>query len=99
MPRDKLIKMGFGDLNGNDADQSDYLSSSSVAESDFQVLVSDEFFSLAQDINEEQPIEDLSTCNANSSTASSASKPVFKLPKYDQSINYDSEFYNLFLKN
>ncbi len=91
--------MGFGDLNANDGYNSDFLSSSSVSEGDFQVLTSDEFFSVVQDINDEASFEESSACNANSSTESSASKSAFRLPKYDPQVSYDSEFYSLFLKN
>ena len=65
--------MGFGDLNRCADDESDFLSQSSINESDFQVFLKDDFMSLMQDIN----IDDLkneetaSTRNAVSSTQSS----------------------------
>ena len=39
-------KMGFGDLNTCAEEESDFLSESSISESDFQVILKDDFMNL-----------------------------------------------------
>ena len=102
LPRSKLIKMGFGDLNTSTEEESDFLSQSSISESDFHVFLKDDFMNLMQDINIEEVVkndETASTRHAVSSTQSSSSKIGFKLPKYDPSIDYSEEYYEMFEQN
>lgn len=99
LPRSKLIKMGFGDLNTSVEEESDFLSQSSISESDFQVFLKDDFMNLMQDINIEEVVKnDETACTRQpvSSTQSSSSKIGFKLPKYDPSIDYSEEYYEMF---
>jgi hypothetical protein len=62
----------------------DFLSESSFAESDFDLLMSDNFFEVMKDI------EDIE---------SPRSEQSMKMPKYDPTKQYDNEFYNLFIQN
>lgn len=56
---------------------------------------------LVKDINVEDLKNDdsASTRHAVSSTQSTASKLTFKMPKYDPSISYDAEYYEMFTQN
>ena len=98
LPRSQLIKMGFGDLNTCAEEESDFLSESSISESDFQVILKDDFMNLIQDINidELKNEETASTRHAVSSSQSSSSKVVSKVPKYDPSIDYGEEYFEMF---
>lgn len=48
IPKEELQKLGFGDLDFESAE--DFLSESSISESDFQLLRKDNFFELIQEI-------------------------------------------------
>lgn len=96
--------MGFGgDLLQNcETLQSDFISQSSIDDSDFDVLVKDNLCEIMKDVNSDdfKMVEDsASTRNAISSSQSSIQKLPLGIPKYDPNISYDAEYYELFEKN
>ena len=81
-PKIKLEQLGLGDIELEKCE--DFLSESSFAESDFDLLMSDNFFDVMKDIEDVE---------------SPRSEQSMKMPKYDPSKQYDNEFYNLFIQN
>ena len=51
----------------------------------------------AQKVEKKVPKEDEDKVSISS--ACSSSMAMLKMPKYDPSVSYDSEFYNLFIQN
>lgn len=79
--------MGHGNLIEMLDHDEDFLSKSSISDSDFQLLMKDNFFELVKDIQTDLKKVEIQT------------KTPLQMPKYDSKIAYDSEFYNLFIKN
>ena len=52
IPKLQLESMGFGNLEVNQQDE-DFLSKSSVSETDFQLLMKDNFFEIVKDIQDD----------------------------------------------
>lgn len=113
IPKQELQRMGFGDLDFEASE--DFLSESSFSEGDFQLLMKDNFFEIMQDIqndiskkddqklktekhNSVQSKKSLHLEDADTQSAYSGCS-AFKMPKYDSSLSYDTEFYNLFIQN
>ena len=81
-------------------------------DTDFQVLMSDEFYDLVKEINkttksstetssyksfDQNSAFNLSPCSSKNGMMNI--KKIFTLPKYDKNLSYDAEFYSLFQKN
>ena len=67
IPRDVLIQAGFGDLNlENESDDDEFLSETSVNESDYQVLIQDDFVDVMnKNISGNQSFENSSIKNSS----------------------------------
>lgn len=87
IPKIQLEQMGHGNLIEMLDHDEDFLSKSSISDSDFQLLMKDNFFELVKDIQTDLKKVEIQT------------KTPLQMPKYDSKIAYDSEFYNLFIKN
>jgi hypothetical protein len=95
--------MGYGDLEVEDKDE-DFLSQSCVSETDFQLLMKDNFFDIVKEIQADLPQKSITPHKLNtgpreSSTAAVSPLDAMKMPEYDPSKSYDAEFYNLFIWN
>ena len=98
--------MGFGNLEVNNQPDEDFLSKSSVSETDFELLMKDNFFEIVKDIQDDlesqkhllgvfkQPDSSLTH---NSVTDVGSPIQTLKMPEYDPTKNYNAEFYNLFV--
>jgi len=75
IPKLQLEQMGFGELDVGQ--EQDFLSESSLSDQDFGVLMKENFFEIASELQEDQS--------------------SVKIPPYDVTKSYDSEFYNLFI--
>jgi hypothetical protein len=85
-PKIKLEQLGLGDIDVEKSE--DFLSESSFAESDFELLMSDNFFDIMKDIQGDFVQE-----------MSPKSDKCMTFPDYDPNKQYDCEFYNLFIQN
>ena len=99
-PKIKLEQMGFGDLDYEK--EEDFLSESSFAESDFNLLMQDDFFEIMKDIQsdiagieKQQRPQDIEI----ESEDDVIEQKNFEMPEYDPDTQYDCEFYNLFIQN
>ena len=100
IPKIKLEQMGFGDLDYEK--EEDFLSESSFAESDFDLLMQDDFFDIMKEIQQDisgiekqQQLQDIEI----ESEDDVIEQKNFEMPEYDPNLQYDSEFYNLFIQN
>jgi len=96
------MQMGFGDLHFNEGESEDFLSETSIADSDFQILKSDDFFAAAQGITVDRTNDSVPN-DASPGPSGQALCPDPKhqlsLPVYRPDTAYDVEFYTLFDQN
>lgn len=98
IPRDVLVQAGFGDLNlDNESDEDEFLSQTSVNDSDYQVLLQEDFVDvLNKNLALTQSVDGSSVKN---SLKSQTRDPEIQAPKYKPNMCYNQQYYQMFLSN
>lgn len=103
IPRDELVQAGFGDLNlGSDTDEDEFLSQTSVNDSDYQVLVQDDFVDVMnKNFHRSSPQQSSSVDGSSmkNSLKSLGCDLDIQVPKYSPNNCYNQQYYQMFLNN
>lgn len=92
------MQAGFGDLNlENESDEDEFLSQTSVSDSDYQVLLQDDFVEVMnKNLATPQSVDGSSVKN---SLRSLGRDPDMQPPKYNSNTCFNQQYYQMFLCN